>query len=124
MAHYAILNNNNIVIDVIVGKDENETLPDGYSSWEEYYGGKRTSYNTIGNTHKEGKTPFRKNFAGIGYTYDEQFDAFIPPRPYNSWKFDYQTFLWKAPVPQPQYEVGYVWLWSEVNQEWIKYPVS
>jgi hypothetical protein len=124
MAHYAILNENNIVTDVIVGKDENEPLPDGYSSWEEYYGGKRTSYNTIGNVHLDGGIPFRKNYAGIGYTYDEQFDAFVAPQPFDSWKFDYTTFTWVPPLPKPEYEIGHVWLWSEVNQEWIKYPVS
>ena len=124
MAHYAILDENNTVTQVIVGKDENEPLPEAYKSWEEYYGGKQTSYNTIGNVHLNGGTPFRKNYAGIGYTYDEQFDAFIPPKPYDSWKFDYQTFLWVAPVPKPEYEVGYIWLWSEINKEWIKHPAS
>jgi len=124
MAHYAILDENNIVTDVIVGKDENEPLPEGYSSWEEYYGGKRTSYNTAGNSHLGGGTPFRKNYAGIGFKYDVEFDAFIPPQPYQSWKMDYNIFDWVAPKPKPAYEQGYVWLWSEPNQEWIKYPVS
>ena len=124
MAHYAILNENNIVTDVIVGKDENEPLPDGYSSWEEYYGGKRTSYNTIGNVHLDGGIPFRKNYAGVGYTYDEQFDAFVAPKPFDSWKFDYTTFTWVPPLPKPEYEIGYIWLWSEINKEWIKYPIS
>jgi hypothetical protein len=124
MAHYAILDENNIVTDVIVGKDENEPLPEGYSSWEEYYGGKRTSYNTVRNSHLEEEFPFRKNYAGIGYKYDEQFDAFIAPQPFDSWKFNYTTFTWVSPSPKPEHEDGYVWLWSEVNQEWVKVPLD
>ena len=101
MAHYAILDENNIVVQVIVGKDENEPLPDGYSSWDEYYGGIRTSFNTSKNVHSQGGTPFRKNYAGIGYSYDKNWDAFIPPKPYPSWILDYETLVWKAPIPMP-----------------------
>ncbi len=120
MAHYAILNENNIVTQVIVGKDENEPLPDGYSSWEDYYGGKRTSYNTVAGVHNKGGTPFRKNFAGIGYKYDDQWDAFIPPKPYLSWKLDMETFTWYPPIPKPEKTNEYFWKWFEPNQEWIK----
>jgi hypothetical protein len=83
MAHYAFLDQNNIVTEVIVGKDEYE---DGID-WEVWYGEfreqvcKRTSYNTFQNIHLNGKTPLRYNYAGIGYTYDEIRDAFIPPKP-------------------------------------------
>jgi hypothetical protein len=100
MAHYAFLDENNVVIEVIVGKNEGE---DGVD-WEAHYGAfrgqtcKRTSYNTHGGIHSGGGIPFRKNYAGIGYTYDAERDAFIPPRPYASWVLDEQTCLWNAPV--------------------------
>ena len=82
MAHYAILNNQNIVESVIVGKDEGELSALGETiDWELYYKGKRTSYNTYAGEHRLGGEPFRKNYAGIGYTYDAQRDAFIPPKP-------------------------------------------
>lgn len=106
MAHYAFLDENNIVINVIVGKDENE---DGID-WEEFYGAKRTSYNTKGGIYYDSQTgephvdqskAFRKNYAGIGYTYDPARDAFIPPKPYPSWILNEDTCLWEAPVPYP-----------------------
>jgi len=86
MAHYALLNETNIVVDVFVGRDEDD-LAEGVTDWEQYYAPagftcKRTSYNTQGGVHTGGGTPYRKNYAGIGYTYDEARDAFIPPRPY------------------------------------------
>jgi hypothetical protein len=83
MAHYAFLDENNIVTEVIVGKNEGEEGID----WEQHYGAfrgqpcKRTSYNTHGGVHSGGGTPYRKNYAGIGYTYDAGRDAFIPPKP-------------------------------------------
>lgn len=124
MAHYAILDENNVVIQVIVGKDENEPLPDGYTSWEQYYGGKRTSYNTYGGVHENGGTPFRKNFAGVGSIYDPAFDGFRAPQPFPSWKLNYTTFLWEPPIPRPEPEEGFVWLWSEINREWIKTKIN
>ena len=116
MAHYAIVNENKIVTQVIVGKDEHEPLPEGYSSWEQYYGGLRTSYNTVGNVHANGGTPLRKNFAGIGYTYDSQRDAFYPPQPFASWVLDEDTCLWKAPVDRPT-DGSYTW--DEETVSWI-----
>ena len=110
MAHYAILDNN-IVTQVFVGKDE------GDINWEEYYGAIRTSYNTFGGVHSEDGTPFRKNYAGIGFTYDEERDAFIPPQPYASWTLNEDTCLWDSPVPYPsegEHE------WDEDNQEWVE----
>ena len=95
MAHYAFLNNN-IVTEVIVGKDEGEDNTD----WEVHYGNfrnqvcKRTSYNTQGGIHSSGGIPYRKNYAGIGYTYDEQRDAFIPQKPYASFILNEDTCLW------------------------------
>jgi hypothetical protein len=95
-------------------------LPEGYTSWEQYYGAKRTSYNTYGGVHKEGGTAFRKNYAGIGYTYDEAKDAFIPPKPFNSWTLDNATCLWQAPTPMPTDDKFYEWseddlTWKEVE---------
>ena len=103
MAHYAFLDDSNIVTEVIVGKDEWEESTD----WEQHYGNfrgqtcKRTSYNTSGGVHSGGGTPFRKNYAGIGYTYDEQRDAFIPPQPGEAWAFDEATCTWTSPDIEP-----------------------
>lgn len=121
MAHYAFLDANNTVVEVIVGKNEGEDSVD----WEEYYGSfrgltcKRTSYNTTGNVHASGGTPFRKNYAGIGFTYDSQRDAFIPPRPYPSWTLDNETCLWESPVPMPDSEET-AYVWDEDAVEWVE----
>lgn len=130
MAHYAFLDENNIVVEVITGKDENELDDNGnVVDWEKHYGEfrgmtcKRTSYNTHGNVHQLGGTPFRKNYAVIGCAYDPEFDAFMVPKPFDSWKLNYSTFLWDAPVPKPADEQGFIWRWSETNKEWVKIPV-
>ena len=118
MAHYAFLNMQNIVTEVIVGKDET----DEPINWEIHYGNfreqtcKRTSYNTRGGVHVNGGTPFRKNYAGIGYTYDEIRDAFIPPKPYNSWVLNEDTCLWDAPIEYPT--DGNNYNWNEETQQW------
>jgi hypothetical protein len=118
MAHYAFLNMQNIVTEVIVGKDET----DGPTNWEMHYGNfreqvcKRTSYNTRGGVHANGGTPFRKNYAGIGYTYDESRDAFIPPKPFDSWVLDEQSCLWEAPVAMP--DDGQQYEWNEETTSW------
>ena len=118
MAHYAFLNMQNIVTEVIVGKDET----DGPTNWEIHYGNfreqvcKRTSYNTRGGVHTNGGTPFRKNYAGIGYTYDESRDAFIPPKPFDSWILNETTCLWDAPVAYP--EDGQMYTWNEELGTW------
>jgi hypothetical protein len=104
MAHYAFLDENNIVTQVIVGRNENEIV-DGVSDWEQHYEEvvgqkcKRTSYNTWGNEHKLGGIPYRKNYAGIGFTYDEVRDAFIPPKPENGegWILNPDTCKWELP---------------------------
>ena len=118
MAHYAELDKNNIVTQVFVGKDEIDTS----YNWEKYYAlpgrtVKRTSYNTLGGVHLEGGTPFRKNYAGIGFTYDEERDAFIPPKPFDSWILNEETCLWDSPVSYP--EDGAVYVWDEENTSWI-----
>lgn len=121
MAHYAFLNENNIVTEVIVGKNEGE---DGID-WEAHYGAfrgqtcKRTSYNTQGGVHSSGGTPYRKNYAGIGYTFDVERDAFIPPQPYASWLINETTCLWEAPVVMP---TEGMWSWDEDTQSWITQP--
>ena len=119
MAHYAFLNESNIVTEVIVGKNEGE---EG-ANWEEHYGNfrgqvcKRTSYNTSGGVHSNGGTPYRKNYAGIGYTYDIGRDAFIPPKPYPSWLLDEAACQWEAPVPMPN--AGELYTWDEAAGEWV-----
>lgn len=121
MAHYAFINDNNIVTQVIVGRDEDD-LAEGVTSWEEYYGARhgqtclRTSYNTRAGEHSEGGTPFRGNYAGIGYTYNEALDAFIPPQPYPSWTLDESTYRWNAPTPYP--EDGEAYVWNENQKVW------
>ena len=126
MAHYTFLDNNNIVTEVIVGKNEGEDNTD----WEVHYGNfrgqvcKRTSYNTSGGIHSSGGIPYRKNYAGIGYSYDEQRDAFISPKPYESWILNEDTCLWGAPVPYPT--DGEQYTWNEETISWdlviIAYP--
>ena len=121
MAHYAFINSNNIVTQVIVGRDEDD-LPECITDWEVYYGEKvgqrclRTSYNTVGNQHTEGGTPFRGNYAGIGFTYDEDLDAFIAPQPFPSWTLNEATYSWEAPVAYP--EDGELYVWNENKKEW------
>jgi hypothetical protein len=118
MAHYAFLNENNIVTEVIVGKNEGEEN----INWEQHYGNfrgqlcKRTSYNTIGGVHQSGGTPFRKNYAGIGFQYDQTRDAFIAPKPFNSWVLNETTCQWEAPVARPQ--DGNIYIWNEETQSW------
>ena len=82
----------------------------GWSIW------KQTSYNTIGGVHKLGGTPLRKNYAGIGFTYDEDRDAFISPKPYASWVLNEETCQWEAPVALPDTENRYIW--NEETQQW------
>ena len=121
MAHYAFLDENNIVTQVIVGKDEDD-LAEGVTSWEEYYGNiknqvcKRTSYNTRAGEHAFGGTPFRGNYAGINYYYDEALDAFIPPKPFDSWVLNTTSFLWEAPIDYP--DDGNHYNWNESTQTW------
>jgi len=119
MAHYAFLDEHYIVTEVIVGKDESNF------DWEKHYGDfrgqlcKRTSYNTIGGVHNGGGTPFRKNYAGIGYSYDPDRDAFIPPKPYPSWVLDEITCLWSAPTAMP--DDGKRYNWDEATTAWVEF---
>ena len=110
MAHYAYLDENNIVVDVTVGKDENELI-DGLDT-ETYYA-QGTPY-TVKRTSYSGK--YRKNYAGIGYYFDEERNAFIPPNPYNSWILNEDTCLWEAPIPMP--DDDYIYMWDEESISW------
>lgn len=118
MSHFAKVYNG-IVYQVIVAEPEffktfNDPNP-GY--WIQ------TSYNTIGNVHYDENgnpddgVPMRKNYAGIGYSYNTDLDAFIPPKPYASWLLDEETCLWYPPIPKPSNEVGY--LWDEEAKNWV-----
>lgn len=120
MAHFAKLNAQNIVVHVITAGNEYE------DSGEELYasilGGKwkRTSYNTIAGNHRLGGTPFRKNYAGIGYSYDENLDAFIPPKPYQSWILNKDTCTWDPPIEYPI--DGNDYYWDETQLNWVQVP--
>ena len=120
MAHFAQIDENNIVVQVIVGVDEPH---DGEAIYQQTTGKvwKRTSYNTLGGIHRLGGTPFRKNYAGIGFFYDSVRDAFIPPKPYSSWVLDEETCLWNSPVPYPDLVLAYgkIYIWDEANVQWI-----
>ena len=129
MAHYAFINDNNIVTEVIVGIDEDNTtdLPEGFADWEAWYADfrgqtcKRTSYNTSGNAHSGEGTAFRGNYAGIGFTYDSTNDVFIAPKPYSKWVLDEATWSWKAPVDMPDDGKPYAWndntgAWEELAE--------
>ena len=120
MAHYAYLDGNSIVVVVTVGKDETELIngldTETYYAQGTPYTVKRTSYNTSGGVHSGGGIPYRKNYAGIGYTYDAVRDAFIAPQPYASWVLDEATCRWGAPVAMPSEGL---WMWDEATVSWI-----
>jgi len=123
MAHFAKLDENNIVTQVIVVSNDIATSEDaGVTFINNLYKTsntwKQTSYNTVKNTHSLGGTPFRKNFASVGYTYDASKDAFIPPKPFNSWVLDETTCWWEAPVAYPS--DGKEYDWDEDNTQWIE----
>ncbi len=124
MAHYAFIDSNNIVTEVITGKNEGE---DGID-WEEWYGEfrgqtcKRTSYNTMGGVHSTGGTPYRKNYAGIGYTYDASKDAFYAPKPFPSWTLNATSCTWEAPVARPTDDKMYKWNEAELKWDEITLP--
>ena len=126
MASFAKIGLNGTVIEVL--SVNNEVLHDANGIEQESIGidfltkltgwaiWKQTSYNTAGGVHKLGGTPLRKNHAGIGYTYDEDRDAFIPPKLFKSWVLNESTCLWEAPIPYPQNDN--IYKWNEQNQSW------
>lgn len=125
MAHWAELDENNIVLRVTVGN--NDEPDEGYQWLIDNLGGTwvKTSYNTrLGKrinpeTNELTEEPgFRGNFAGIGYTYDEELDAFIPPKPFESWVIDEESFSWKAPLEYPN--DGNAYIWDEETVSWVE----
>jgi hypothetical protein len=116
MSHFAKINSDNIVEQVIV--IEQDVLNTGH--WGDPASWIQTSYNTHGGVHANGGTPLRKNFAGIGYTYDTGRDAFIPPKPYASWTLNESSCLWEAPTPMPV-EEGKMFVWNEETVSWIEF---
>ena len=113
MAHFAKINQQDIVEAVIIAEqDFIDTLEDKHT-WIQ------TSYNTIGGIHLNGGIPLRKNYACIGFKYDRQRDAFIPPKRYDSWYLNEDTCLWEAPVPMPTKD-DYTYNWDEENMCWIE----
>ena len=110
-----VLHDSNGVEQESIGVDFLTKLT-GYPVW------KQTSYNTVGGVHNNGGTPFRKNHAGIGYTYDETKDAFIPPKPFNSWILNESTCNWEAPIAYPT--DGKLYSWDESTKNWILAPVK
>ena len=121
MAHFAKLGIGNKVLEVhVVSNDVAITEQAGIDFLNSLYGTndvwKQTSYNTIKGEHLLGGTPFRKNFAGIDWKYDQTKDAFIPPKPYASWVLNETTCQWDAPVAYP--EDGQSYSWNEETQQW------
>ena len=114
MAHFAKVENG-IVTQVIV--IDQETLNTGH--WGDPASWVQTSYNTSAGVHTQGGTPLRKNYAGIGYSYDAGRDAFIPPKPYASWVLNETTCLWGAPTPMPVVE-GKMYTWNEETTSWVE----
>lgn len=124
MAHFAKLDNLGTVVFVTVGRQEDDGKElDLCARTGDTY--RQTSYNTRGGVHYDPNTgqpsadqskAFRKNYAGIGYTYDRERDAFIPPKPFNSWVLDEQSCLWNPPVPYPT--DGKRYQWNEESQQW------
>ncbi len=111
MAHFAKVSNG-IVERVIVAEAEffDTFVDDSAGTWIQ------TSYNTYGGEHRDGGTPLRKNYAGIGFTYDKTRDAFIPPKQYESWTLNEDTCLWESPVAYP--DDGNMYEWNETDQQW------
>ena len=118
MAHFAEIDNEGIVLRVLVVSDDQEDRGQEFLADDLGLGGtwKKTSYNTVGGVHQNGGTPFRKNYAGIGFKYDSVRDAFIPPKPFNSWNLNEDTCLWEAPVAMPT--DGKLYTWNEEQTKW------
>jgi hypothetical protein len=119
MAHFALLDPNNTVIFVTVGRDEDNEVDISARTGQTY---KKTSYNTRGGIHygQDGQldngVAFRANYAGLGYTYDPTNDVFYAPKPYASWTIGAPTWVWQAPIPYPTN--GKTYTWDETNQTW------
>lgn len=121
MAHFAEIDEDNVVLRVLVVDDLHEADGHHFLANTLGLGGTwiKTSYNTYGNEHALGGTPFRKNFAGIGFTWDGT--GFAAPQPYPSWSLDEDTYLWQAPTPRP--ETG-SYEWNEETLSWVEIPTA
>ena len=134
MAHFAKINSDNIVVNVhvvdnskLLGEDGIESEANGIAHLERHgaesgFSWKQTSYNTSGGTHKLGGTPFRKNYAGIGYTYDAAKDAFISSKIFPSWILNEDTCQWEAPTAKP--DDGKYYYWNEDTTQWKTPPAA
>lgn len=127
MAHWAELDENNVVTRVLVGDNNDPNGDEGYQWLIDNLGGTwvKTSYNAMGGKRRDPETNemteeagFRKNYAGIGYTYDASRDAFIPPKSYNSWILDEETCTWKPPFEMPN--DGKFYRWDEDTTNWVE----
>jgi hypothetical protein len=121
MSHWAEIDNNNIVIRVTVGN--NNDPDEGYQWLIDNLGGTwvKTSYNTMGGVHTKSGEPLRKNYAGVGYTYDEGRDAFIPPKPFESWLLDEDICNWEPPIAYPIFDEANPkdYIWDESTISWV-----
>ena len=119
MAYFAEIDNTNTVTRVLAVPDSEEHRGQDFLATDLALGGTwmQTSYNTRGGEHTLGGTPLRKNYAGIGYTYDSERDAFIPPKPFDSWLLNEDTCLWDAPTPYPS--DGGMYRWDEETLAWV-----
>lgn len=122
MAHWAQIDENNIVVQVTVGDNNDANGDEGYQWLIDNLGGTwiKTSYNTRQGEHILGGEPLRKNFAGIGFTYDAARDAFIPPKPFDSWVLNEEMCIWVAPKEKPTDEPKYYW--NEESLSWVEIP--
>lgn len=118
MAHFAEVDGNNIVLRVLVVDDSQESNGQEFLATTLGLGGTwiKTSYNTSAGVHTKGGTPLRKNYAGIGYTYDSGRDAFIAPKPYPSWILNEESCVYEAPVAMPT--DGGMYTWNETTTSW------
>lgn len=119
MAHWAEVNENNVVIRVTVGDNNDPAGDEGYSWLINNLGGRwiKCSYNTFENKHTQGRTPLRWYYPGIGYVYLEEYDAFMPPKEYDSWVLDQENYIWIPPIPVPD---SGMWEWDEDTVSWIE----
>jgi hypothetical protein len=118
MAHFAQIDDTNTVVQVIVAEQDfiNSGAVGPADKWIQ------TSYNTYAGAHSQGGTPLRKNYAGIGYTYDPARDAFYAPAPFASWTLNDNTCQWEAPTPMPVVE-GKIYNWDEATTSWVESTV-
>lgn len=135
MSHFAQVDENNIVINILVGYNDDPAGDEGYSWFVENLGGTwiKTSYNAVGGKRRNPDTGeifdepgFRKNYAQVGYTWDPIRDAFIPPQDFSSWTLNEETCLWESPIPYPAFdeENPKYYEWNENILNWEEIQVS